>query len=212
MVQYNFPENTQANTEEDNIALGFITTKPDAVLLRIESATTQDYMELEIVEGNIFMVYNIGSVDLPLGEIGTKVNDNAYHVVRFSRKGGNATLQLDDYNVQALTPQSKLCQRDCVYICIIVLVLLLFATGHHSTVFNTMSNIQVGGKISRNGRTRIERPFAGVIAGLSVNKLRILDLAVERDPHITIRGDVQLVTGVLDRNDLQRMQQVREFI
>ncbi|XP_064550365.1 neurexin 1 isoform X2 [Drosophila montana] len=184
MVQYSFPENSQADTEEDNIALGFITTKPDAVLLRIESATTQDYMELEIVEGNIFMVYNIGSVDLPLGEIGTKVNDNAYHVVRFIRKGGNATLQLDDYNVQALTPQA-----------------------HHSTVFNTMSNIQVGGKFSRNGRTRIERPFAGVIAGLSVNKLRILDLAVERDPHISIRGDVQLVTGVLDRNDLQRMQQ-----
>jgi len=89
---------------------------------------------------------------------------------------------------------------------------LTLFVGHHSTVFNTMSNIQVGGKFSRNGRTRIERPFAGVIAGLSVNKLRILDLAVERDPHITIRGDVQLVTGVLDRNDLQRMQQVREFI
>ncbi|KAH8306323.1 hypothetical protein KR018_007569 [Drosophila ironensis] len=184
MVLYTFPENAQADTEEDNIALGFITTRPDAVLLRVESATTQDYMELEIVEGNIFMVYNIGSVDLPLGEIGTKVNDNAYHVVRFQRKGGNATLQLDDYNVQALTPQS-----------------------HHSTVFNTMSNVQVGGKVSRNGRNRIERPFAGVIAGLSVNKLRILDLAVERDAHITIRGDVQLVTGVLDRNDLQRMQQ-----
>ncbi|XP_037707365.1 neurexin-1 isoform X5 [Drosophila subpulchrella] len=169
MVQYTFPENAQADTEEDNIAMGFITTRPDAVLLRVESATTQDYMELEIVEGNIFMVYNIGSVDLPLGEIGTKVNDNAYHVVRFQRKGGNATLQLDDYNVQALTPQS-----------------------HHSTVFNTMSNVQVGGKFSRNGRNRIERPFAGVIAGLSVNKLRILDLAVERDPQITIRGDVQL--------------------
>ncbi|XP_030369274.1 neurexin-1 isoform X3 [Scaptodrosophila lebanonensis] len=184
IVQYNFPESMQADTEEDNIALGFITTKTDAVLLRIESATTQDYMELEIVEGNIFMVYNIGSVDLPLGEIGTKVNDNTYHVVRFTRKGGNGTLQLDDYNVQTLNPQ-----------------------GHHSTVFNTMSNIQVGGKFSRTGRTRIERPFAGVIAGLSVNKLRILDLAVERDPHITIRGDVQLVTGVLDRNDLQRMQQ-----
>ncbi|XP_018790359.1 PREDICTED: neurexin-1 isoform X2 [Bactrocera latifrons] len=184
IIQYAFPENMQADTEEDNVALGFITTKSDAVILRMESATTQDYMELEIVEGNIFMVYNIGTRDLPLGEIGTKVNDNTYHVVRFSRKGGNATLQLDDYNVQTLTPQ-----------------------GHQSTVFNTMSSIQVGGKFSRGGRTRIERPFAGVIAGLSVNKLRILDLAVERDPHITIRGDVQLVTGVLDRNDLQRMQQ-----
>lgn len=83
--------------------------------------------------------------------------------------------------------------------------------GHQSTVFNTMANIQVGGKFSRSGRTRIERPFAGVIAGLSINKLRILDLAVDRDPHINIRGDVQLVTGVLDRNDLQRMQQVRDF-
>ncbi|XP_011192824.2 neurexin-1 isoform X3 [Zeugodacus cucurbitae] len=169
IIQYAFPENMQADTEEDNIALGFITTKSDAVILRVESATTQDYMELEIVEGNIFMVYNIGTRDLPLGEIGTKVNDNTYHVVRFSRKGGNATLQLDDYNVQTLTPQ-----------------------GHQSTVFNTMSSIQVGGKFSRGGRTRIERPFAGVIAGMSVNKLRILDLAVERDPHITIRGDVQL--------------------
>lgn len=84
--------------------------------------------------------------------------------------------------------------------------------GHQSTMFNTMANIQVGGKFSRTGRTRIERPFAGIITGLSVNKLRVLDLAVERDPHITIRGDVQLVTGVLDRNDLQRMQQVRDFI
>ena len=81
--------------------------------------------------------------------------------------------------------------------------------GHQSTVFNTMANIQVGGKLAKNTRFRIERPFSGVIAGLSINRLRVLDLAAERDPHISMRGDVQLVTGVLDRNDLQRMQQVR---
>lgn len=74
-----------------------------------------------------------------------------------------------------------------------------------------MANIQVGGKIARNGRFRIERPFVGVVSGLSVNRLRVLDLAAERDPHVTVRGDVQLVTGVLDRTDLQRMQQVRNF-
>jgi hypothetical protein len=75
-----------------------------------------------------------------------------------------------------------------------------------------MGLIQVGGKIPKTNsyaRSRIERPFSGVIAGLSINRLRVLDLAAERDPQITIRGDVQLVTGVLDRNDLQRMQQVR---
>lgn len=75
-----------------------------------------------------------------------------------------------------------------------------------------MGNVQVGGKVPKGaGRSRIERPFVGVIAGLSINRLRVLDLAAERDPLTTIRGDAQLVTGVLDRsNDLQtRMQQVR---
>lgn len=78
-------------------------------------------------------------------------------------------------------------------------------------MFNSMGNVQVGGKVPKSSsRSRIERPFAGVITGLSINRLRVLDLAAERDPQITMRGDVQLVTGVLDRNDLQsRMQQVR---
>jgi leucine-rich repeat transmembrane neuronal protein 1/2 len=57
------------------------------------------------VEGNIFAVFNVGTHDLPLGEIGVKVNDNNYHVVRFTRSGGNATLQIDDYNVQTLHAQ-----------------------------------------------------------------------------------------------------------
>lgn len=49
LIQYTYPAGKQPDTEEDSIALGFITTKADAVLLRIESTTTQDYMELEIV-------------------------------------------------------------------------------------------------------------------------------------------------------------------
>lgn len=49
-----YPPGKQPDTEEDAIALGFITTKSDAVLLRIESSTTQDYMELEIVSSRRF--------------------------------------------------------------------------------------------------------------------------------------------------------------
>lgn len=49
LIQYQFPTGNQPDTEEDNIALGFITQKADAVLLRIESSNTQDYFELEIV-------------------------------------------------------------------------------------------------------------------------------------------------------------------
>jgi neurexin len=52
-------------------------------------------------------VFNVGTHDLPLGEIGVKVSDNNYHVVRFTRSGGNATLQIDDYNVQTLHAQGQ---------------------------------------------------------------------------------------------------------
>lgn len=57
LIQYTFPAGKQPDTEEDQIALGFITTKNDAVLLRIESSTTQDYMELEIVSFSFFVCY-----------------------------------------------------------------------------------------------------------------------------------------------------------
>lgn len=35
--------------QEDTIAIGFITTKSDAVLLRIVSGTSNDYIEMYIV-------------------------------------------------------------------------------------------------------------------------------------------------------------------
>ena len=60
------------------------------------------------VEGNIFMVYNMGTNDHPIGEINVKVNDNQYHVVRFTRSGANSTIQVDDYNVQTNHPAGNL--------------------------------------------------------------------------------------------------------
>ncbi|XP_064212008.1 neurexin 1 [Tribolium castaneum] len=184
IITYTFPEDNRPEMQEDTIALGFITTKADAVLLRIVSGTSNDYIEMEIVEGNIFVVYNLGSNDHPLGEISLKVNDNAYHVVRFHRQGYNSSLQIDDYNVQTSHP-----------------------SGHQLQVFNSQSQIQIGGKWSK-GKSRIERPFTGIISGVVVNRLRVLDLAAEKDIHASLRGDVQLISGILDRHDhLQKMQQ-----
>ena len=51
------------------------------------------------VDGNVFVVYNLGSSDTPIGEMGVKVNDGNYHVIRFTRSGQNSTLQIDDYQV-----------------------------------------------------------------------------------------------------------------
>ena len=60
LIQYQFPPGNQPDTEEDNIALGFITLKTDAVLLRIESSNTQDYFELEIVRYiEFFIIYTL---------------------------------------------------------------------------------------------------------------------------------------------------------
>lgn len=67
MIQYTFPAGKHPDTEEDVLALGFITMKSDAVLLRIESSTTQDYMELEIVNTE-------AKIDFPLREKSNNVS------------------------------------------------------------------------------------------------------------------------------------------
>lgn len=49
IITYTFPPSAVADTETDKVAVGFVTSKSDAVLLRIESSNTQDYMQMEIV-------------------------------------------------------------------------------------------------------------------------------------------------------------------
>lgn len=76
-------------------------------------------------------------------------------------------------------------------------------------MFNTQAQIQIGGKWNR-AKQKVERAFGGVMSGLVLNGLRLLDLAAEHDPRTEIRGDVTLLTGIRDRlhEPLQRMQQV----
>ncbi|XP_065332966.1 neurexin 1 isoform X3 [Cloeon dipterum] len=172
MITFTFPEDHRPDMRSDVLAMGFITTKEDAVLFRVDSGSSNDYMELEIVEGNVFMVYNMGTNDHPIGEVGVKVNDNQYHVVRFTRSGANSTLQIDDYSVQTLNPG-----------------------GNQLGVFNSPSQIQIGGKWHRS-KHRMERPFVGVMAGLVFNEIRILDLAADKDSRITIKNEVQPIPSL----------------
>lgn len=44
---------------DDTIALGFITTKSDAVLLRIVSGKSNDYIEMEIVSKIYYLIYMV---------------------------------------------------------------------------------------------------------------------------------------------------------
>ena len=56
------------------------------------------------VDGSVLVIYNMGFMDHPVGELFEKVNDGRYHVVRFYRDGPNATIQVDQLPVQAKFP------------------------------------------------------------------------------------------------------------
>lgn len=49
IITYTFPPDRRPEMKRDTVALGFVTSANDAVLLRIESASSNDYLEIEIV-------------------------------------------------------------------------------------------------------------------------------------------------------------------
>ena len=55
-------------------------------------------------QGKIGVTFNIGTVDISVQESSTPVNDGKYHVVRFTRNGGNATLQVDNWSINEHFP------------------------------------------------------------------------------------------------------------
>ena len=63
------------------------------------------------------------------------------------------------------------------------------------TVFNDQAHIQIGGQWNDNLR-RVERPFRGILAGVTFNGLRPLDLAGAGDLRIKINGDVQKLNNI----------------
>lgn len=51
--------------------------------------------------------YNLGFANHHLGEMHHRINDDIYHVVRFSRLGASATLQVDDHPVNSYAAVGK---------------------------------------------------------------------------------------------------------
>lgn len=137
--------------------------------MRVDSGTSSDYMQLELLDGNILVVYNLGTEDIDISELGSKVNDGQYHIVRFTRSGQNSTLQIDNHNVLTKSP-----------------------TGKQLNIFNSHAKVQIGGhkNVIRNS---IEKPFIGILAGLVFNGHRLLDIAAEYDPRIQVEGDVEMM-------------------
>ncbi|OCT65114.1 hypothetical protein XELAEV_180413554mg, partial [Xenopus laevis] len=56
------------------------------------------------VQGKIGVTFNIGSQDISIREESAPVNDGNYHVVKYTRNGGNATLQVNNWSVNEHYP------------------------------------------------------------------------------------------------------------
>uniref|UniRef100_A0A8C1UU09 Neurexin-2-like n=1 Tax=Cyprinus carpio TaxID=7962 RepID=A0A8C1UU09_CYPCA len=109
------------------------------------------------------VIFNVGTDDITIDEPAVTVNDGKYHVVRFTRSGGNATLQVDNQPV-----------------------IERFPSGRQLTIFNSQAAIKVGGQ--DKGRS-----FQGQISGLYYNGLQVLKLAAEGDPNVQVTGNLRLV-------------------
>ncbi|XP_069706523.1 neurexin-1 isoform X30 [Phaenicophaeus curvirostris] len=166
-ITYTWPPNDRPSTRADRLAIGFSTVQKEAVLVRVDSSTgLGDYLELHIHQGKIGVKFNVGTDDISIEEINAIINDGKYHVVRFTRSGGNATLQVDNWPVIERYP-----------------------AGRQLTIFNSQATIKIGGK--ERGH-----PFQGQLSGLYYNGLKVLNMAAENDANIVIDGNVRLVGEV----------------
>ncbi|XP_069750383.1 neurexin-2-like isoform X5 [Narcine bancroftii] len=105
LITYTWPPNDRPSTRADRLAVGFSTQQKDAILVRVDSASgLGDYLQLHIEEGKIQVIFNVGTDDIVINEKNVLVNDGKYHVVRFTRSGGNATLQVDNWPINERYP------------------------------------------------------------------------------------------------------------
>ncbi|XP_075933194.1 neurexin-1a-beta isoform X6 [Anarhichas minor] len=166
LITYTWPPNDRPSTRADRLAVGFSTHLKDAVLVRVDSSSgLGDFLKLHIEKGNIAVVFNVGTDDINIEETSKFVNDGKYHIVKFTRSGGNATLQVDDLPVIERYP-----------------------TGRQLTIFNSQTTIQIGGWERDRSRS-----FQGQLSGLYYNGLKVFNMAAEGDPNIKIQASVRLV-------------------
>ncbi|XP_067240747.1 neurexin 3b isoform X1 [Chanodichthys erythropterus] len=197
LITYTWPNNERPSTRTDRMAVGFSTTIKDGILVRIDSAPRLgDYIMLHIEEGKVGVTFNIGTVDISVKEMTTEVNDGKYHVVRFTRNGGNATLQVDNWPINEHFPSGnsdieryQMANKKIPFKYTRPVEDWLHEKGRQLTIFNTQATISIGG----NDR---KRPYQGQLSGLYYNGLKVLNMAAEGHVNIKINGSVRLVGDV----------------
>ncbi|KAL3872891.1 hypothetical protein ACJMK2_036072 [Sinanodonta woodiana] len=183
LITFEHGEGKDVSTNSDYLAFGFKTIQHNANLVRVDSSSGDDYIEMQLAGGNLVVAYNMGKLEHPIGEFYHKVNDGAYHVVRFTRSGPNATLQIDTWPQQTKTP-----------------------AGDQMSVFNNQARVWIGGR--KDSRGQINNGFIGTMSGFVFNSHHVFDMLVNRDPQVTKEGDVTLLPHNKSKmeNDPEAMQ------
>uniref|UniRef100_A0A671NLY9 Neurexin-1a-like n=1 Tax=Sinocyclocheilus anshuiensis TaxID=1608454 RepID=A0A671NLY9_9TELE len=195
LIVYTWPPNDRPSTRADRLAVGFSTQQKDALLVRVDSSSgLGDYLQLQIERGNIKVVFNVGTDDINIEETSKFVNDGKDHIVRFTRSGGNATLQVDDLPVIERYPTGNIdnerlaiARQRIPYRLGRVVDEWLLDKGRQLTIFNSQTTIKIG------GWEKGSRPFQGQLSGLYYNGLKVLNMAAEGDPNIRVEGSARLV-------------------
>ncbi|XP_041710500.2 neurexin-3a-like isoform X2 [Coregonus clupeaformis] len=194
LITFKWPANERPSTRSDRLTVGFSTSLKDGILVRIDSAPgLGDYLMLHIEQGKIGVTFNIGTMDISVRENSTPVNDGKYHVVRFTRNGGNATLQVDNWSINEHFPGAttdnerlEIATKKFPLKYTRPVVDWLQEKGRQLTIFNTQAMVTIGGSDR-------SRPFQGQLSGLYYNGLKVLNMAAEGNPNIKINGSVRLV-------------------
>ncbi|XP_062253631.1 neurexin-3-beta-like isoform X3 [Platichthys flesus] len=197
LITFKWPANERPSTRTDRLTVGFSSSLKDGILVRIDSAPgLGDYLMLHIQQGKIGVTFNIGTVDISVQESGTTVNDGKYHVVRFTRNGGNATLQVDNWSINEHFPTGnsdieryQMANKKIPFKYARPVEEWLQEKGRQLTIFNTQASVAIGGSDHA-------RPFQGQLSGLYYNGLKVLNMAAEGNPNIKINGSVRLVGDV----------------
>ncbi|KAG5265355.1 hypothetical protein AALO_G00241460 [Alosa alosa] len=193
-IMFSWPANERPSTRTDRLTVGFSTSLKDGILVRIDSAEgLGDYIMLHIEQGKIGVTFNIGMDDILVKENSIPVNDGKYHVVRFIRNGGNATLQVDNWAINEHFPAGnsdnerlQMVNKKIPFKMQRNVEEWLQEKGRQLTIFNTQATITIGGSDRR-------RPFQGQLSGLYYNGLKVLNMAAQGNPNIRINGSVRLV-------------------
>ncbi|KAM7397979.1 hypothetical protein PAMA_006044 [Pampus argenteus] len=194
LITFTWPPSELPSTRVDRLAVGFSSQQTDAILMRVESKQgLGDFLQLHIDQGKIGVIFNVGGEDILIDEPAVIVNDGKYHVVRFTRSGGNATLQVDNHPIIERYPPGlydnerlAIAKQRIPFRHGRVVDEWLLLKGRQLTIFNSQAVIKIGGH--DNGR-----PFQGQISGLYYNGLHVLKLAAENDPSIQVEGNLRLV-------------------